>query len=113
MTPTLEEIKTMAYKAGEILRAGYGQVHQVEMKGLTDPVTETDKRSEEYLVSYIKKHYPNIPSSLRNPVCIKAATVPAGTLTRWTVLSISRTACHLQRIHRLHGRRRRQNGRRV
>jgi myo-inositol-1(or 4)-monophosphatase len=58
MTPTLEEVKIMAYKAGEILRAGYGQVHKVEMKGLTDPVTETDKRSEEYLVSYIKNHYP-------------------------------------------------------
>lgn len=58
MSPTLEEIKIMALKAGEILRAGYGQVHQVEMKGLTDPVTETDKRSEEYLVSYIKNNYP-------------------------------------------------------
>jgi myo-inositol-1(or 4)-monophosphatase len=58
MSPTLDEIKNMAYKAGEILRAGYGQAHQVEMKGLTDPVTEVDKRSEEYLVSTIKSHYP-------------------------------------------------------
>lgn len=58
MSPTLKEVKEMAYKAGEILRAGYGQVHQVEMKGLTDPVTEVDKRSEDYLVSTIKSRYP-------------------------------------------------------
>jgi myo-inositol-1(or 4)-monophosphatase len=58
MTPTLDEVKVMAYKAGEILRAGYGQAHQVEMKGLTDPVTEVDKQSEEYLVSIIKSRYP-------------------------------------------------------
>jgi myo-inositol-1(or 4)-monophosphatase len=59
MSPTLDEVKTMAYKAGEILRAGYGQVHQVEMKGLTDPVTEIDKRSDEYIVSTIKSRYPD------------------------------------------------------
>jgi myo-inositol-1(or 4)-monophosphatase len=59
MSPTLEDIKTMAYKAGEILRAGYGQAHHIEMKSLTDPVTETDKRSEEYIVSYIKNHFPD------------------------------------------------------
>lgn len=59
MSPTLEEVKKMALKAGEILRAGYGQVHQVEMKGLTDPVTEVDKRSEEYLVSTILSRYPD------------------------------------------------------
>jgi myo-inositol-1(or 4)-monophosphatase len=59
MSPTLDDIKTMAYKAGEILRAGYGQVQKIEMKSLTDPVTDTDKRSEEYIVSYIKSHFPD------------------------------------------------------
>jgi myo-inositol-1(or 4)-monophosphatase len=59
MSPTLDDVKTMAYKAGEILRAGYGQAHQVEMKGLTDPVTEVDKRSEEYIVSTIKSRFPD------------------------------------------------------
>jgi len=59
MPPTLEEIKIMALKAGDILRAGYGQVHHVEMKGLTDPVTEVDKRSEEFLVSTIQSNYPD------------------------------------------------------
>ena len=59
MSPTLDEVKTMAYKAGEILRAGYGKAHQVEMKGLTDPVTEVDKRSEEYLVCTIQNRYPD------------------------------------------------------
>jgi myo-inositol-1(or 4)-monophosphatase len=59
MSPTLEEVKTIALKAGEILRAGYGQIHQIEMKGLTDPVTETDKRSEKYIVSYIRDYYPD------------------------------------------------------
>lgn len=59
MSPTLDEVKTIAREAGGILRAGYGQVHQVEMKSLIDPVTETDKRSEEFIVSYIKKYYPD------------------------------------------------------
>ena len=59
MSPTLDDIKTMAYKAGEILREGYGKVHHIEMKSLTDPVTETDKRSEEYIVSNIKSHFPD------------------------------------------------------
>lgn len=59
MSPTIEELKTMALKSGEILRAGYGKAHQIEMKGLTDPVTEVDKLSEEYLVSTIQSHYPD------------------------------------------------------
>lgn len=59
MSPTLEEVKILALKAGEILRAGYGQAHQVTMKSLTDPVTETDKCSEAFIISYIKEHYPD------------------------------------------------------
>jgi myo-inositol-1(or 4)-monophosphatase len=59
MSPTLDEVKDMAYKAGEILGAGYGQVHQVHMKGLTDPVTEVDKKSEESIISTIRKKFPD------------------------------------------------------
>ena len=59
MSPSLKEVKNIAREAGAILRAGYGQVHQVEMKGLTDPVTETDKKSDAFIVSYIKEHYPD------------------------------------------------------
>jgi myo-inositol-1(or 4)-monophosphatase len=59
MFPTLKEIETISLKAGEILRDGYGLAHQVVMKGLTDPVTEVDKKSEEYIISTIREKYPD------------------------------------------------------
>jgi myo-inositol-1(or 4)-monophosphatase len=60
MDPTLEEIKSMALHAGEILRDGYNQTNKyIQMKGATDLVTVYDKKSEDYLVSTIKQKFPD------------------------------------------------------
>lgn len=48
----------MARQAGEILRAEFGKQHQVEYKGVIDPVTEMDRRSESFLLEQIKRSFP-------------------------------------------------------
>jgi len=58
MPPTLPEIEEMARGAGEFLRAGYEQEHQVNYKGVIDLVTEIDHQSEAYLISEIQNRFP-------------------------------------------------------
>lgn len=48
----------MAHEAGEILRAGFGQAHRPERKGVIDLVTEYDRRSEEILLERIRERFP-------------------------------------------------------
>jgi myo-inositol-1(or 4)-monophosphatase len=59
MIPSLSEIELLARQAGEILRAGFGQIHEIHYKGAIDIVTEVDRRSEEFLLGEIRKHYPD------------------------------------------------------
>jgi myo-inositol-1(or 4)-monophosphatase len=56
--PTLEELRILAHQAGKILKDGYGNSHEVVFKGVTDLVTEVDRRSEDMLVGYIQDNYP-------------------------------------------------------
>jgi myo-inositol-1(or 4)-monophosphatase len=58
MQPTLSEIEHLARGAGEILRAGYEQEHQVIHKGVIDLVTEVDHQSEAFLVAEIRRRWP-------------------------------------------------------
>jgi alpha-glucoside transport system permease protein len=58
MRPSLEEMRTLALEAGKILKSGYGKSHDIVFKGITDLVTEVDRRSEDMLVAYIQKHFP-------------------------------------------------------
>lgn len=58
MQPTLKDITGLALDAGKILRAGYGQDHQVRYKGLIDLVTEVDNRSETLLLEQIRARFP-------------------------------------------------------
>jgi myo-inositol-1(or 4)-monophosphatase len=64
MSPTLSDLKTLAYQAGEILRngfnrrPGYGTPIQVSHKGVIDLVTEIDHRSEAFLLSEIQGRFP-------------------------------------------------------
>ncbi len=58
-TPTLAYIERLARQAGQILRAGYQQEHQVDYKGVIDLVTEIDRQSEDYLLGEIRKDFPN------------------------------------------------------
>jgi myo-inositol-1(or 4)-monophosphatase len=57
--PTLIELERLARQAGQILRAGYQNEHQVDYKGVIDPVTEVDRQSEEYLIGEIRKQFPD------------------------------------------------------
>ncbi len=57
-SPTLPELEELARHAGEILRSGYEQEHEVSYKGVIDLVTEVDRASEEYLLSEIKRRWP-------------------------------------------------------
>ncbi len=61
MQPTRNDLIDIARSAGNILRQGYGQEHDVIYKGEIDPVTEIDRRSEEYLLKTITERFPGQP----------------------------------------------------
>ena len=55
----LNDIKTIAREAGEIVRDGFGASFGVELKSnKNDLVTDVDKRSEKAIVDFIGKKYP-------------------------------------------------------
>ncbi len=58
MLPTLNDVTELARNAGEILRVGFGQVHQIDFKGEIDLVTEVDHQSEDYILGEISKRFP-------------------------------------------------------
>lgn len=58
MQPTLSYLESLARRAGEILRAGYDQEHQVGYKGVIDLVTEVDHQSEAFLLGEVQKDFP-------------------------------------------------------
>jgi myo-inositol-1(or 4)-monophosphatase len=58
MQVALNDLIEIARSAGAILRAGFGQQHQVEFKGEIDLVTEIDHQSEEYILVGINKRFP-------------------------------------------------------
>ena len=58
MQPTLSDLERLARQAGEILRLGYDQEHQVDYKGAIDLVTEVDHQSEELLLGEIQRLFP-------------------------------------------------------
>jgi myo-inositol-1(or 4)-monophosphatase len=58
MPPTLSDLERLARQAGEILRLGYEQEHQVDYKGAIDLVTEIDHQSEELVLAEIQRQFP-------------------------------------------------------
>lgn len=58
MTPNLEDLESLARRAGDILRAGYESEHQVDYKGEIDLVTEVDRQSEAFLLGEIRRLFP-------------------------------------------------------
>lgn len=65
MEPTILDLEELAHRAGEILRAGFGERpgfnhnHTVDYKGIIDPVTEIDRRSESFLLGEIHRRFPS------------------------------------------------------
>lgn len=58
MPPTLTDLITLARQAGDILRTSFGQHLRVDHKGVIDLVSEADRRSEQFLLNHIRKHFP-------------------------------------------------------
>jgi myo-inositol-1(or 4)-monophosphatase len=58
MQPTLLDVERLARQAGELLRRGYEQEHQVNYKGAIDLVTEVDHQSEALLLGEIQRLFP-------------------------------------------------------
>jgi myo-inositol-1(or 4)-monophosphatase len=58
MPPTLTDLISLARQAGAILRTNFGQLLQVDHKGVIDLVSEADRRSEQFLLNYIRQHFP-------------------------------------------------------
>ncbi len=58
MPPTLTDLISLARQAGDILRKDFGQHLRVDHKGLIDLVSEADHQSEQFLLSYILRHFP-------------------------------------------------------
>ena len=63
--PTRSYLQTLAREAGAILRdgfiqrPGFGRSLHIDYKGVIDPVTEFDHRSEEFLIREIQSRFPD------------------------------------------------------
>lgn len=58
MPPTLTDLINLARQAGEILCASFGKHLEVKHKGTIDLVSDADHRSEQFMLGYIRQHYP-------------------------------------------------------
>jgi myo-inositol-1(or 4)-monophosphatase len=54
----LQIVEVIARQAGAVLMEGHGKVQYIQHKGAIDLVTEFDKRSEEVILSSIRKEFP-------------------------------------------------------
>lgn len=59
MTRLIDVAIRAAREAGEIIRAGWGQPHEVSLKGVTNPVTEVDHASEEAILKILRAATPD------------------------------------------------------
>ena len=59
MSDILEIAEIIVRKAGGVLKQGYGNVRHIQQKGVIDLVTEFDLRSEEIIISALKKEFPD------------------------------------------------------
>ena len=57
-SPTLADLEELAHQAGAILRGAYQKEHQVDYKGVIDPVTEVDRESEAFILGEIRNRFP-------------------------------------------------------
>lgn len=58
MIPTLADLENLARQAGQILRDGFAGERQVYHKSQIDLVTDTDRRSEDFLLGEIQRRFP-------------------------------------------------------
>ena len=58
MSDILKRAEDIAGQAGRLLMSGYGNVRHVQQKGAIDLVTEYDKRSEDMILSFLQREFP-------------------------------------------------------
>src|SRR6185503_7212206 len=59
MSDILQMVEVVARQAGAILMDGFGNVRHIQQKGAIDLVTEFDVRSEEIIISFIQREFPD------------------------------------------------------
>ena len=59
MSDILQMVEGISREAGAVLMGGFGSVHQIRQKGVIDLVTEFDKRSEDVILSFIQREFPD------------------------------------------------------
>lgn len=79
-TGFLSFAKNCALNAGEIIREGFHQAKKIDFKGIGDPVTEFDRRSEELIVGAIRKEYPG-----HGVLGEEATDIKTGSGIRWII----------------------------
>ena len=57
--PTASDLEALARQAGEVLRNGFDKVHQIDYKGVIDPVTEMDRASEDLILREVHRQWPD------------------------------------------------------
>lgn len=57
--PNIQDVERLAREAGQILRDGYEQKHEVSYKSEIDLVTEIDAQSEAFLINAIRDKFPH------------------------------------------------------
>ena len=59
MSDILQKVEGIARQAGAVLMGGFGNVRHIQQKGAIDLVTEFDKLSEDVILSFIQKEFPD------------------------------------------------------
>jgi len=76
----LPDLERLARQAGELLRLGYEQKHQVDYKDVIDLVTEVDRQSEAFLLGEIQRLFPG-----HQIVSEEIGLVPGNEIDQWYV----------------------------
>ena len=93
MPPVLTDLERLARQAGEILRLGYEQDHQVDYKSAIDLVTEVDRQSEDFLLGEIQRQFPG-----HQIVSEEVGLVPGSISDQWYVDPLDGTVNHAHGI---------------
>ena len=59
LTEILKPVEGIAREAGDILMDYYGEIRQIDYKGIGDIVTEADKASEKFITERLESRFPN------------------------------------------------------
>ena len=85
--------KKCALDAGEIIRGGFHHAKKIDFKGIGDPVTEYDCRSEEMIVGAIRREFPG-----HGVLGEESTDIKSGSGIRWIIDPLDGTVNFTHRI---------------